>query len=271
MFTILEAVYCMVLTNSPSGWCKGLQYASESESDANFVVRFIEEMVAREGKVSAGKGNRRQVSHQRTVLLSLVLMSLHNLLRLIELANNSMDTVALVAAMTAHPSKGGMFLVGELMAQELINVLTKLEFITNRHHMNHVSVAKGTKTDKRLRSIGIRTDEQRSDLTLRLMAELDLPSDKVENALCETLRWVFGKGRCPYHDTVLVGGLIYALEGGRLRAFDLEGGAEDVALPNWSDEVSASFRGVRWWGVDNSRLGADALGALERELVLTNN
>lgn len=157
----------------------------------------------------------------------------------------------MIASMTAKPSKGGLHLVGDLIAQELINVLTKLGFITDERHMKHVLVASGTKTDKRLKAIGIRTAEHRQNLTNYLWVELGLAPKEAENALCESMRWMYGKGKSRYWDSILEGGLLYTMDDGKLRAFSLGGvKVEDVARPEWSHEVGSMFRGHRWWEMD---------------------
>jgi hypothetical protein len=202
-------------------------------------------MVERHGTVSSGEGRRRQVSHGRSVLADNIMLSLKNFVALIKLANESDDTEKLVKAMTRTPDKGGMTLVGMLTAQEIINMLTKLGIIHNQHHMNNVLIAKGTKTDKRLSSMGITTVEEKSQLVAYLSRKMRLSESKVEYALCEAMRFKFSQRR-NFHDTIARHQYIYTMDDGKLRAYDLEGQEVEVTVPSWKQN-SKAFRGVQWW------------------------
>lgn len=262
LYSVLEAVYAMVFTPSPTGYCEGVDLASACTSRDNFIVRFIKRMVAEKGCVSAGPKRRRQVSHQRKVLKKLIMASLHNLLDLIELANTSDDTEAVVKAFTQSPDEGGMFLVGELTAQEIINVLTKLSIISNQRHAHNVLLATGTNTCKRLGKLGIKSESARSDLVDFLCSRLQLQKDKAENATCESLRMKYCKRE--FWDTVGGEHNIYTMNDGSLVAFDVEGGRADVEVPRWTtEEPSSGFVGIRWWRPEYVREYNDQLkGAL---------
>lgn len=130
-FHVLEMVYCLVFSPSPSGWCEGVSMASSDASDNNFVFKFIDAMRDQYGSVSGGGHRRRQVSHQKKAKRRDIALSLWNLLSLINIANISDDTSSLVHAFTKSAAEGGLFLVGPLIAQEIINILTKIGIITN--------------------------------------------------------------------------------------------------------------------------------------------
>ena len=110
-------------------------------------------------------------------------------------------------------SAGGLFLVGPLMAQELINVLTKVGIITNQVHAEHVVVSVGTRTNSRLASLGISTEQQRSDLIGYLGTELQMNRAQIGNAVCEALWMQFSPGHTVW-DTIGGEYLIYALDNG---------------------------------------------------------
>ena len=107
-------------------------------------------MVEIHGCVSAGGHTRRQVSHPKNVSIKKLMISLRNLLKLIELANTIDDTAAVIKKFSSPADEGGMHMVGELLAHEIINVLTKIGIICNCAHFRNPSVSKGTKTEKRL-------------------------------------------------------------------------------------------------------------------------
>ena len=248
IYTALEMVMCMVFTPSPSGWFEGIwmafysdDYAMENES--NLVVCFIETMVNKYGHVSAGGGRRRMVSHSGSAVLGRIFKSLVNMLRLVELANTSDNTEQLLKMFTSSPEKGGVLFAGMLLAQEMINVLTKVGIITNHIHLRNATVAKGTCTSKRLVKYGIRTDNDREHLMCYLTKNLKLDREKVENGLCEALR---SKGRKVF-DTVGHDSQLYQIEDGVLMAYDVLGYCSfEINIPDWHGEISF-FRGVQWW------------------------
>lgn len=262
LYATLEIVVTIVFTPSPSGWCEGVRLAMLDDREVNFVFRFVENMVEQHGCVSAGGHRRRQVSHQRKVLVKAIFQSLKNLLSLIELANESDDTEALVKAFAKNPNEGGVYLAGMLTSQEVINILTKLNIITNRVHASNVLIAVGTKTCKRLAQLGVKSKEDRESLMSHLADSLDLPLDKVENAVCEALRRHFSNRR--FYDTV--GSQVYTLSGEDLLRYDVDGNAANVVLPEW-DRSGSTCRGVRWWR-DDYETGIDEL--LNRNLILSN-
>jgi hypothetical protein len=264
---LYELVYCMAFTPSPTGWTRGIDLAMASVADDNLVIRFVDCMVEQYDCVSAGEFRRCQVSHQSSVVVDEIIRSLSNLPALIELANSSDDTQKVVDSFCAKPVKGGLFLVGMLKAQEMIHVLTKIGLITNHTHMNTVLVAKGTKTSKRLETMGIKKDDT-DELFAYLAERTNLSREQLENALCEGLRHHFSPNR-RFYDTVARWQKIYTMGDDRtLRAYDLDGAAAGpIELPTWT-RGNHSFRGIRWW---NPGYEAGNGTKLRRVLKLTNN
>lgn len=235
----------MAFTPSPSGWLDGIERASSSVSGENFIVSFINEMRNAYGCVSSGGHTRRQVSHQRSASIQNIMASLHNLLALIDLANTSDDTAFLVEQFTKSPSLGGVFLAGDLMATEMIHVLSKLNIITNHIHMRNASVCRGTRTFQRLKLLGIRTDAERETMMTYLVTELNLQRGVVENGLCEALHWRYSNRR--FYETIVDGQHIYTYgDNGTLNAYDLDGVSVPVSIPEWVPERGS----VRWWEDD---------------------
>ena len=77
-----------------------------------------------------------------------IIQSLINLLILIQVVNASYDTVELLSRFVKSPADGGVFLAGQLVAQEMINVLTKIGVVSNHRHSTNIQIATGTKTSK---------------------------------------------------------------------------------------------------------------------------
>ena len=267
LYSVLEAVYTMVFTPSPSGWNTGKDIAMERGEETNFVTRFILGMVEENKCVSAGKGRRRQVSHQRSVHMSKIMMSLNNLLTMVELANESDDTHFVVSSFSEKPEKGGLFLAGMLAAQEMINVLTKIGIITNKIHSNNVLIATGTKTCERLKLLGVKTVNEQEKLVTYLSAKFGISSDTIENGLCKCMRDRNSKRK--FYDTVSKTQMIYTMIHGKLRAYDLKGTEVKVYPTKWRIlEIKDSFTGIRWW---NSDYESEYKKQLCENMILTRN
>ena len=276
IYFALEMIYCMVFTPSPMGWCTGIEWSIDDDNsnelmDENIIIMFITCMRDAFGSVSWGSKRRRQVSHQAKATKINLFRSLHNLLAIVRLANESNDTEHIISVMIRSPSAGGLFLVGPLMSQELINVLTKVGIITNQVHAEHVVVSVGTRTNSRLASLGISTEQQRNDLIDYLTTELQMTRAQVENAVCEALRMRFAPGRTAW-DTIGGDHLIYTLDNGsqagRLRAFTVEGTEVPVVVPQWNTDMGGGdFAGVRWWDDDwESTFADDVAGDIKLTL-----
>ena len=113
------------------------------------------------------------------------------------------------------PANGGVFLAGQLVAQEMINLLTKIGVISNHRHSTNVQIASGTKISKRLKSLGVRSDTHRTKLMSYLSRNVSVLLDKAENALCEAPRLRFVRGR-RFYDTVGGYDKIYTMKGAAL-------------------------------------------------------
>lgn len=250
-YHVLEMVYCCVFTPSPTGWCEGIAMAmarSVDSPNSNFVFHYIDCMREMYGSVSGGGHRRRQVSHQRTAIRKNILRSLNNLLLLIRRANENDDTPSLIDAFSASVSDGGLFLAGPLVSQEIIHVLTKIGIITNDVHASNVQVARGTNTCKRLAKLGIKTEEERTNMMSYLSLHLNLSHGIIENALCESLRMRYARNGGSFYDSVRGDYYIYTWDDdGNLRAFAVDGSEVDMTIPEWQAADITSFAGVRWW------------------------
>ena len=269
---VLEAVLWMAFTPCPSGWLDGIKLAKRnySTSNTNFIVNCINGMVMKEGCVSAGSKRRRQPSHQRTAPTLAIMKSLHNLLPLISLANNSNNTSKLLKAFAKPVSMGGLYLTGELMATEIIHVLTKIGIIQNRVHIRNVSICKGTNTYSRLALLGIKSDEDIYQLMTYLCTDYDLSSDVVENSTCEALRW-YHSTRQQFHETIGGWQKIYTFDKkDMLIAYDVEGNPATFAMAKWDflPPSTSIFYGVCWWKNDYATIYEQQL---EGDILLTNN
>ena len=78
-----------------------------------------------------------------------------------------------------------MHMVGELLAHKIINMLTKIGIIRNYIHFRNPSVSKGTKTEKRLRKMGITTEKARVNALTHLSQSLGLTTRQFR--LCDTV------------------------------------------------------------------------------------
>ena len=179
LYLVLEVVYCMAFTPSLTGWCLGIDMALESNANDNLIFCSINLMRDNYGCVSAGGYNRRQVSHGRRAMKKATIQSLIDLLIPIQFADSSDDTVELLVRFVKSPADDEVFLVGQLVAQEMINVLTKIGVISNHRHLTNVQIASGTKTSKRLKTLGVRSDTHRTELMPYLSQNLSVLLDKV--------------------------------------------------------------------------------------------
>ena len=96
--------------------------------------------------------------------------------------------------------------------------------------------------------MGITTEEARENALTHLSQSLGLTRDKVENGLCEALRWKDGCGS-RFYDTIGSDQLVYLIDDkDHLRAFSITGREVDVHLPAWDRRAEGFPAGVmRWW------------------------
>ena len=121
--------------------------------------------------------------------------SLQNLEYLIDLANSIDNTKYIVKKMASSWRMGGVHGVGPFYAQVIVNVATKIGLITNRIHVEQVSISTSTTTFKRLRQMGVKTTSHASELVPFLVHRTGEPAQKCENMICEMLRRKFGTDR----------------------------------------------------------------------------
>lgn len=247
VYFILEAVYWMVFTPSPVGWLDGLKLALRSEStNRNLILKCIDEMVKRAPghSVSSGDIRRRQPSAGGSASVEKVMQSLNNLLSLIKFANECNDTKIVL-----EEFRMGVHKAGPLIATELIHVLTKIGLITNLTHIRNVSLCEDNTTRDRTRKLGINTTNDMDDLMRFLRREFSLPSDVVENSVCEMLRWRSNTGNGGRFQEAIGGWqYIYTFDtDDSLLAFDVEGYQKQAPTPQWDYTPPLDYAGIRWW------------------------
>ena len=187
----LEMVYCMAFNPSPSGFAVGLKKACEGFRPGEcLTLRFLNVMVSLFGSCSAGREPKRQVSiGKREVLVSRIFRSLHNLQLVIKLANNpAKSTHEILQLMNKSPESGGLLFGGGLINQEILNVLTKLNVITNHDRITDAEICEGTETAKYLASIGAKTKDQRNACLNAVTERLSVASYQAENIICKSFR-----------------------------------------------------------------------------------
>lgn len=243
VYPVLEALYWMVFTPSPTGWLMGMLLADRNRSyHRNFILKCIDEMreYAPHYSVSAGRIRRRQPSAGSDASVEQVMQSMNNLLSLINLANECDDTKRVRGAFN-----NGVHKAGPLIATELINVLTKIGLITNTSHIKNVSFCEKNNTTNRLGTLGINSDGL-DDLMTYLCREFGLPSAVMENCVCEMLRWRYTSGQ--FQEAIGGWQHIYTFDiDDNLLAFDVEGNVKQPPSPQWDYSPPADYAGIRWW------------------------
>ena len=202
-------------------------------------------------RIQANLGCELRPSHGREAIVLYIFLSLANILVLINVANYTDDTEALLDWWTKGPKDGGVYMAGPLIAQEMICIYTMIDLIRNKIHMMNVFVASSTKTCRRLaEKFGIKSEYERKELIQYLSYHLNLTSNKVENGLCEALRWKYGANNRAFYDTI--GRNIYSVESGSLRSFRVDGTEEQLPDTWWNFGVDDAGDylcngGVQWW------------------------
>lgn len=186
---ILEAIFAISLTSSPSRWWEGILAALDMcvTNGKNLIINYIDYMVDTYQTVSGGDGRRHGPSHNRE-------MSLHQLLRSL----SNMDTIC-VESSTATSSaqdllmqsvaKGGLYGVGKLGAGEIGYLLTAFGLFSSPSTTGlSVKIATTTTTGERLAGFGVNSEEQCQELQQCLNQALGTNDSDTENIVCESLR-----------------------------------------------------------------------------------
>ena len=147
-------------------------------------------MVSLFGSCSAGKEPKRQFSiGKREVPVSRIFRSLHNLQLVIKLVNNpSKETKEILQLMNKSPEFGGILFGGGLINQEILNVLTRLNIITNHDRITDAQICEGTETAKYLTSIGAKTKDQRNACLNAVGERLGVAPYHAEHIICKSFR-----------------------------------------------------------------------------------
>lgn len=261
---LIEAVFAMSLTPSPSGWYNGIMHSLRIRRGRNLIVTFIEFMVQSYRCVSHGEGRRRQVSHGRSMSRRDLFQSLVNMSSLIDMATDNQDSRRLLRRWAGNPSRGGLQGVGELIATEQIHVLTVLGVICTQRHAERVSISRGTMTYRRLEELGVTTDSHRLEIIRYVCGRMGIDPWVGENGFCE---WLRGENRQDgrFFDTVVRGQGLYFMRDGGVVEVDDAGEETPYAAREWAFGRAPMAGGLSWWGdtFDPSEL--------EGEMVLTRN
>jgi len=244
---LLEAVYAMSFTPSPMGWKRGMKWALEmtKKNGVNPIVNFILITVERKGCVSFGKWRRRQVSHGKFITYYQLFQSLKNMEDIISFANTENDSTKVIRRLSSRVELGGMHGVGNLIGQEILNVLTKVGIIHNLHHAKNGEICRGTETCRRLENLDIKTDANRKEMIHYLSFNLGIDRDKIENVTCESLRLEFGSNHNSY-DTIFRGQFFFEIEEGLLWATNCCGTKFNVPWPRWTVCITSISNYINW-------------------------
>ena len=121
--------------------------------------------------------------------------------------------------------------------------------ITNLTHIRNVSLCEDNTTRDRTRELGINTTNDMDDLMRFLRREFSLPSDVVENSVCEMLRWRSNTGNGGRFQEAIGGWqYIYTFDtDDSLLAFDVEGYQKQAPTPQWDYTPPLDYAGIGWW------------------------
>lgn len=259
-YTVLELIYTMVLTPSPSAWRENVKLAMKSDSKENFFVRYVEEALKWKPSVSEGSNVRKQVSCGAGITYHQLFSSLRNMDELIKKTNSSeSQKIETILQWWSQPiDKGGIHLVGPLWAQEILNVLAKVDIIKDKRFYNEGIVASSTNTSKKLKTYGIRTKKDRHNLLQFIIEHINYEEKPMtrliaESSICEGLRFLDMKEQnngnpyfaWPYVDTVHRTQHLYYTSNFELYVLRKNGTRNLLRVRAW--EHNESFDGVMWW------------------------
>ncbi len=243
---LLEAVFAMCLTPSPSGWYNGIMHCLRIRRGSNLITTFIKFMTDSYGHVSHGEGRRRQVSHGREITEEQLFQSLVNMANLVDEANGKIKSRALLKKWAGTPQRGGVYGSGELIAHEQIHVLTLLGVVSHRRHVDRVTISRGTGTYRRLEAMGVESDSHRSEVVRYVGHRAGVEPWVVENGFCEWLRARRGNaGR--YVDTIVRGQSLYFLRGDGVVEVDSSGVETTTRPRHWEWGRAVMEDGHLWW------------------------
>ena len=196
------------------------------------------------GTVSWGCHSRCQVSHRGVMTREQMYKSCANLSTIIDEANVTDDTKAIVKKMCKSPLGGGLYGVGPFYSQHLINISIKVGLITRVHHSLNVVVATSTATYKRLQMIGIRNKSHAEAVVPYLSSVMNDPPEVSENKLCEAFRKKIGSDGT--QDVFARGHVLYRILNGNVYTVDLTGTYRRIIFGvETSDDVYCPK--YKWW------------------------
>ena len=160
--------------------------------------------------------------------------------------------------MASTVQSGGLHGVGDLIGQEMLNILTKVGIIHNLCHSRNGSICRGTETCRRLEKLGIKSDANRKEMIDYLSLNIGIDKDKVENITCESLRLEFGSNQNCY-DLIFRAQYFFEIEGGLLWATNCSGTKFNVPWPRWTMHKKLTSDYVNWRTGWNDQLNQDYL------------
>ena len=259
-YTILELIYTMVLTPSPSAWRENVINAMQSKTQDNFFVKYVKETLKNKSSVAAGSGIRKQVSCGASITYHQLYSSLKNMHALITKTNlNPNEKIGTIIHWWSAPvTNGGMHLVGSLWAQEILNILTKLDIIKDKRFLSHGIIAPSTNTAKKLKRMGIKTKADRDKLLKFVTQHIQYDGRQAttaiaESSVCEGFRHADLKiSNCgnpyfswPYVDTVHDKQHLYFSFNNVLYVLQKSGSVFVLTMEPW--KTHWPFCGLQWW------------------------
>ncbi len=259
---LFEAVFAMSLCPSPSGWYQGMMAAARLRNGRNLITSFIEYMVERHGSVSSGRYRRRQPSHQRTMLRRMPFWSCSNMNETITAHARGSD----IRRQLSMPApEGGIHGAGELIAQEQMTVVAMAGTVGNDSIVDSVAIGSNTQTARRLRTMGVRSPENRAELLNFISASIREGTMYAENVLCELGRDVGASSFLAY-DTLARGQSLYEMVVGMLMRTDDTGFVEPMGAIPWKFGLAEYNDDAIFWWDDSTNFME-----IEGEFVLTRN
>jgi hypothetical protein len=158
---MLEAIFAISLTPSPSRWREGVMAALDmcETNGKNLIVNYINYMVETYETVSSGDARRHAPSHGREMSLNQLLKSLSNMAKICD--DSSTATSSAQDLLMRSLDNGGLFGVGALTGGEIGYLLTALGLFRSPSTTGlSVEIATTTTTGKRLADLGINSDEK---------------------------------------------------------------------------------------------------------------
>lgn len=196
---MLEALFTIHLTPCPKSWLVAMRETmdilekSRQNADGgykNLAEVFISVRLRSAHSVGCGEYNRCRASAESLVQDELYssIRNLDSILESLSCDPQGLSTEDLVRRMQSPESVGGCSGIGAFHAYATIHIATMCGLVSQREHVNNISISKTTRTAKRLTErFGIER-ENIKDVVPFVSLQLGRPRYVVENLICECLR-----------------------------------------------------------------------------------